>query len=172
MKSRGSWCSRPRWSDMARREKRVTITTAGRDKGKTFVVVELPAYHGERWANRMVLALLNANTRLPSAAREGGMAALAGMMPTNLAGSIRWLAGLQFPEIEDLLAEQLQSIRYAPGVPGAPEQSLELDGPLAQVEEIGTLWELRSEWLELHLGFLLPAAASTTDTAPSAASPG
>ena len=43
---------------MARKTKRVTITAEGRDKGKTFLITELPADQAERWAIRALLALI------------------------------------------------------------------------------------------------------------------
>lgn len=154
-----------------RRERKVAITAEGRDKGKLFVISEMPADAGERWANRMILALLNANVKVAPEARDGGTAGLFAVMPTtSLAGSIKWLAGMAYDSaLEALLDEQMRCVKYQP--PGGfPAQDL-ADGLASQVEEISTRWHLRTEWLELHLGFLLAADALTTDTAPPASSP-
>jgi hypothetical protein len=153
-----------------RREKRVAITSEGRDKGKVFLIREMPAFQAERWANRMILALLDANAKRASKdMQDGGLSALSVMMPTSLAGSIKWLAGINYTGVEDLLNEQVACMFYVPNVPGAQPQEL-YTGELSQVEEIETIWELRSEWLLLHLGFLLAGGESTTGT-QSPASP-
>jgi len=51
---------------MARKTCRVTIDADGRDKGKTFILTELPALDIERWTVRLVLALGKNGVNLPN----------------------------------------------------------------------------------------------------------
>lgn len=153
-----------------RRTLQVTIGEPNRDMGKVFVITEMPADQGERWANRLIFKILTAHARLSQDARESGMAGLSMMLPRSMAASVRWLAGLSYDhEVEALLVEQMHCVTYNPPAP-LPAQAL-LPGAASQVQEISTFWELRAKWLELHLGFLLAAGASTTESDPSPAPP-
>lgn len=151
---------------MARREKLVTITAAGRDKGKSFVLREMPADQGERWAIRMLLALANGGAKLPDGVLEAGMAGLAVTMPALIAVGLRSLAGLRYEDVGPLLDEMMACVQYVP--PGQlPAQGL-FHGENSQIEEIATRVQLRYEILQLHVDFSLAGGASTTGTTPSA----
>lgn len=155
---------------MARAKQTVVIEAAGRDYGKTFTITEMPADQGEHWANRMIVILLTANAKLAQEARDAGMAGLAAILPSagggRLADTLKWLAGVRYDEIKPLLDEQMECVRYIhPGPAGVQPQPI-LHGVNSQIEDIATRWELRNKWLELHLGFLLAGAESTTESPP------
>ena len=61
-----------------RKVEALTISRPGRDIGKTFVLTEMPADQGERWAIRALLAFASAGGELPQGVTpQSGMAGLA-----------------------------------------------------------------------------------------------
>lgn len=149
---------------MARREKTVAITAEGRDRGKSFVIREMPADQGERWAYRALLALSRGGIELPPGLFERGWAGLAEMMPYFLVIGLRALNGAQWAEVEPLLEEMMACIQYKPPA-NAPLQQL-FPGENCQIEEIATRAQLRKEVFQLHLNFSLAEAFPTTDPSP------
>lgn len=152
---------------MARKELRVTITAGGRDKGKTFMLREMPADQAERWFYRLVLALANAGARVPEDVLFAGAAGFAEMLPTlrnSLVVAMRAMQGLDYKVIEPLLDEMNPFIQWMP--PGnAPAQPI-FPAENSQIEEVSTWAKLRFELIQLHVGFSLAAAASTTGEHP------
>lgn len=55
---------------MARKTKLVTIAAEGRDKGKCFLIREMPAMQSEKWAIRAILALGRADAEVEDADRK------------------------------------------------------------------------------------------------------
>lgn len=151
---------------MARKELRVTITAEGRDRGKMFVLREMPADQGERWAFRTLLALSRGGIDLPQGMFDGGFAGLATMLPYFLVIGLRSLHGAQWNEFEPLLEEMMGCVQYQPPG-GAPVQQL-FPGENSQIEEVATRVKLRQEVVQLHVGFLLADALATSGTPPSA----
>lgn len=161
---------------MARQVRSVTITEEGRDRGKTFVLTEMAADQGEWWAIRALSVLGNAGVDLPKGALEAGMAGLASVEATSGAVKalfvvgLRMLPGVNMQDLKPLLDEMVAGIQYQPsgGGPGGrfPAQNL-IAGPMCQIEEIKTFLQLRAEWIELHLGFSLAGAVSSSPDAPT-----
>lgn len=149
------------------KELRVTITADGRDKGKTFLLRELPADQAERWFYRLVLALANAGAKVPEEILFAGAAGFAEMLPTlrnSLVVAIRAMRGLDYDTVRPLLDEMTPCIKWQPpGSPPPPLQEL-FPGENSQIAEVGTWIKLRFELIQLHVGFSLAAAASTTGT--------
>lgn len=145
-----------------RKHKVVTIAADGRDAGKSFLLVEKSAYEAEKWATRALLALSQAGVEVPDdAARSGALGIL-------LAG-LEAFKALPFDAAEPLLDEMLTCIAFVPD-PNKIDPQTERpiyralmrgddfnDGDIA---EVATLLKLRSEVLELHLGFSMTAALS------------
>lgn len=150
---------------MARRTKLVTITAAGRDKGKVFELRELPADAAERWATRAILALANSTVELPKVDPDTGAAGFDLTWRSVLVAGLQAFRGVRFGDVEPLLDEMKPCIRWQPPG-GAPLQDL-FPGENSQIEEVATWYTLRYELLQLHLGFSLAADLSTTDTTPS-----
>lgn len=149
-----------------RKEKTVTITAEGRDRGKAFVLTEMPADQGERWAFRTLLALSRGGFDLPAGIFDGGMAGLATMLPYLLVIGLKALHGAQWAEFEPLLEEMMLCVQYKP--PGnAPLQPL-FPGINSQIEEVATRVKLRQEVLQLHVNFSVTESLSTSDPSPSA----
>lgn len=150
---------------MPRKTLRVPITAEGRDKGKVFVLNEMPADQAEWWFYRFVMALANAGAKVPEEVLFAGAAGFANMLPTirnSLVVGMRALQGLTAGDVEPLLREMLPCIRFQPpGVPAPPEQEI-FPGVNSQIEEVATWLKLRFELIQLHVGFSLADAALTT----------
>jgi hypothetical protein len=144
-----------------RKKKSITITDEGRDKGKTFVLTELSADQGEKWAYRTLLALSRGGFDLPPGLMDAGMAGLAAVVPYLIVVGLRSLNGTQWTELEPLLDEMMTCVKYKP--PGVlPEQEL-FAGANGQIEEIKTRVMLRKEILEMHVDPSLTAVFLTSD---------
>jgi hypothetical protein len=152
---------------MARKEQRVTITAEGRDKGKTFVLHEMPSDQAERWFVRLVLALASAGAKMPEEILFGGAAGFAEMLPTlrnSLVVALRALQGLDHRDVQELFNEMTPFITWQPpGMPPPPQQEI-FPGVNAQIDEVATWLKLRFELIQLHVGFSLTVDESTTES--------
>lgn len=144
---------------MARKFKTVTITAEGRDKGKSFLIVEMSAYSAERWATRALLALSRAGAEVPDDALSAGSLGLV------LVG-LDALRKLPYEEAEPLLDEMLGCVHFVPDLAkvdpmsGRPVTRALMrpdDFNDGDIEEVTTLLQLREEAVSLHLGFSLVA---------------
>ena len=152
---------------MARRTASVTINDQkSRDVGKTFRVTEMSADAAERWAIRCLLAFANAGARLPEGTLDSGMAGIQATLPGLMIQGLRALAGLRYEDAEPLLDEMYGCVEFI--APGGHAVALSGAG-MSQVEEVSTLWKLRYETLQVHLGFSLADALSTSTASPQAA---
>lgn len=128
---------------------RVDIHSEGRDKGKCFLITEMPAMQAERWAIRLLLALTRAGVEVP----EGeGMAAVAQLKFTPAI-----FGRLPFDEATVLLDEMMSCVKIV----REPSKAISYDLMEDDVEEIATIFKLRMEVVALHTGFSLPAYPST-----------
>ena len=131
-----------------RREKLVTITTEGRDLGKTFKITEMSPFQAEKWAMRAFLALAKSGLEVPEETSQAGLAGIASM-------GLQAFAGLPWDQAEPLLDEMMVCVQVAPNLVD-PTKGLRPIMPFADdIEEVKTLLTLRKEVLELHLGFSL-----------------
>jgi hypothetical protein len=145
-----------------RRVKTITIANEGRDKGKQFVLTEMSADRGERWALRALLAI--ANARNDATDLGAGMVGLAvALKELGNIGFVAALKGLHYDDLAPLLDEMMGCVQHQP-TPGVLLPVL--PGEASQIEEITTRWQLRLELIELHLGFSLAGALSITGTEP------
>lgn len=143
---------------MARKTKIVTVTADGRDRGKQFLITEMPASQAEKWAFRAFFALGRAGIQVPDEMAGLGMAAIAVV-------GIRALAMLRFEDAEPLMDEMMNCVQAMPD-PARPQ----IVRPLIEddVEEPATRLFLRSEVLELHTGFsIADAVMSSMASMPS-----
>ena len=135
---------------MARKTANVPIDAEGRDKGKLYVITEMPASQGEEWAMRAVIAIIGANPEIPEDFGEFGMAGLAQL-------GFRSLTSLRFEVLKPLLDEMMDCIQIAPD-----RSKMQVVRPIVEtdIEEITTRLSLRVEWWKLHMDFLEAAANS------------
>lgn len=141
---------------MARKTELVTIPLEGRDKGKCFLITEMSAAAGERWATRALLMLGRSGIYVPEELQGAGMAVLARY-------GVSALLRVNYEDAEPLLAEMMRCVRFVPNQ-RKPEFSRDLvvtqDGEGDDVEEVATLLYLRAKVFELHTGFSLADALS------------
>lgn len=156
---------------MARKTNKVTITAPGRDRGKTFVLTEMSADKGERWALRALLALSRGGIEVPPGMFDQGWIGLANFLPYALVIGLRSLHGSQWTEVEPLLDEMMECVRFAPPGYNGDERLLQtlFPGDNSQVEEIATRLHLRKEVLQLHVNFSLADVPSTSEAQGSPA---
>lgn len=136
-----------------RREERLTIADKSpdyRDNGKVFVLKEMDAYTGQKWATRALFALGRSGVSIPTEALHGGWAALAGF-------GMQALLSTDYGLVEPLLDEMLTYAKYE-HVPGHPLQAIN-PGVNCVVEEIKTFLTLQTALFKLHTGFSLPAVS-------------
>lgn len=139
---------------MPRHTKRITITAEGRDKGKAFLITELPADQAERWAIRAFLGMVQSGVDISPETMQGGMAAFAAL-------GVRALGGITWEVLEPLLDEMWTCVEFQPAHSKLPSQSIN-DGINSQIEEVQTRLALRLAVLELHMGFSLPGESPTS----------
>lgn len=137
---------------MTRRTIDVTISSAGRDEGKTFVLTEMPAEEGEYWATRAVELLEKAGA-LQEKPVNDGMAGLAEVAGT----AINVARHLQDSSLDGMW----KYVRFRPKNHKAPAQDLRAD----HIEEWQTRLQLRAAFFRLHVGFFSPENPSTSASA-------
>lgn len=134
---------------MGRKTKRLTIEAEGRDKGKTFLLTEMPAHQAEAWAIRAMGAMVRAGLDLTPDVLESGMVGMAVL-------GMRALMAAPYADTAPLLAEVMACVKVI--MPAIPEgRPLVEDGNGDDIEEVATYLTLRDEVLELHVGFSLAA---------------
>ena len=140
---------------MARKELDVVITADGRDRGKTFHIMEMSATRAEKWATRALLAIAHTGVDLGPNVMGQGMAGIA------VAG-IRALSSLRYEDAEPLLDELFTCVTIKPDArnPNVTRMLIEDD-----IEEVATRVQLKMEAINLHINFSQVAGLSTSGSA-------
>lgn len=146
---------------MARQTANYTVTDDGRDRGKVFVITEMPASKAESWAMRALLALMAGGVEVPDGFERMGMAGMAEV-------GLRALTGLKWEVAEPLLAEMWGCVQIMPdpSKPHVVRALIEED-----IEEVVTRIKLRAEVWKLHTDFLKAVAPSISGQAAAAGGP-
>lgn len=152
-----------------RKWKALTIEAEGRDRGKVFLLTEMPAMQAEEWALSALLALGRAGVEVPDEVVQQGAAAVLG-------AGLAAFRNLRIEDAKPLLDRMMDCVRFIPDpartdpVSEKPFSRLLLqDSETAEgdIQEVTTLLQLRSEVIELHLGFSIGAVLSAlVTTAP------
>lgn len=148
---------------MARKTENITIpgvrseSRGERDNGKTFVLTEMPAIPGERWATQALSLMSRAGQQLPSGSEDAGMAGLA-VVPMN---ALPALQALQDPSLD----AWWECVKYQ-HAPKNPLQAI-FQGDACQIEEISTVNLLRMKVLEMHIGFFSQGSPSSSSGPPA-----
>lgn len=129
---------------MARKTATITIDAKGRDKGKSFVLTELPTAESEEWAGRALFALMNAGVEIPDNIAEAGLAGLAAM-------GIKAITKLPFDAAKPLLDKMMECVQIQPS-PGVVRSLIPDD-----IEEVATMLTLRKAIWNLHTDFFTAA---------------
>lgn len=153
---------------MSRKIKEVAVTAEGsRDRGKKFVITELPADQGEDWALRALRIAQRSGVDLPGGVQAGmaGVAAV-GIM-TVLSSST------DIDELRPLFADMMACVEIVTDVKTGFRRKIVVDPAIPDnddIQEIGTRILLRREWLTLHLDFSVADALSKLNSTTSAVS--
>lgn len=142
---------------MPRKTTRITIAEEGRDKGKAFVLTELPTDQAERWFIRALFAIAKSNADVTPEVIAGGAASFA-------AWGLPALLQADYRDVEPLLDEMWQCIQYQHAA-NIPLQDIAA-GVNSQIEEVSTRFALRLAVMQLHLGFFIPEATPTSGQTP------
>jgi hypothetical protein len=126
---------------MARKTKVVTIDTEGRDKGRSFLLTEMPASAAEEWGLYAVLALSRAGFEVTSEMRRAGMMAIA------VVGGLNALNRLAPADAKYLMDRLMACVKAMPSS-GVTRELVEDD-----IDEVLTRLYLKAEVFELHTGF-------------------
>lgn len=155
-----------------RRHKTITIDAAGRDKGKSFLLVEKSAWDTEKWAAQALSVLAKSGIDIPDDVASAGAIGL-------LAVGLEAFKRVPYPEVEPLMEQMADCIAFVPDpaakdvVTGMPQNRplMRPDGfNDGDICEVSTLLKLRAEVLELHLGFSVAAAFSNLAAAAASTS--
>lgn len=132
--------------------KDVTIED-GTDAGKTFIVKQMPLLRGDRWANRVALALCKSGVDISglTTTDESGNAVFRGLLDmvgvVNIA--LKALGGVDDSVAQSLLEEVLQDVRLR--LPNGSDRTVVIE---SDITCISTLWKLRIESIKVNLDFL------------------
>ena len=138
---------------MARKTTEYTVSAEGRDQGKRFLITEMPAAQAESWARR---ALSVANVSGPELLPEILGAGMSGVAMIGM----RVLTG-PHDMVQPLMDEMFSCIQI---MEAAVTRKLQDN----DIEEVATRLALRTEVLDLHLGFFKAVVSSIREAAVAA----
>lgn len=149
---------------MARRQA-IIRGTSGRDKGKAYLITEMPASQAERWAMRAIMAMASSGAELPDGLEGAGLAGIASLVagadPDTPAlailarGALVLFSRVPFEVAEQLMADMFSCVQM---IPDAARTDVVRYMVEDDIEEVATRLKLRAELLKLHLGFSSAAA--------------
>jgi hypothetical protein len=150
---------------MSRRTQTITIAEEpdNRDSGKVFILTEMPATAGERWAMQLMYLLTQTGVPLDSGVLNAGMSGLATAISS---AGVALLRALQDPSLD----AWRDCVRYQ-HQPNHPLQPINWDSAACQIEEIKTVGALRMAVVELHTGFFSPEPPSSSASSSPGAKP-
>jgi hypothetical protein len=140
---------------MGRHTRTVVITEEGRDKGKTFLLKEMPALKAEKWATKLFLALSRSGVEIPDEIASAGLAGVAAL-------GFRMLGWVSFADAEPLLDEMFSCVSIIPDPrnPALVRPLIDIGGDGDDIEEVSTRLRLRADIFNLHASFFIDAARS------------
>jgi hypothetical protein len=139
---------------MPRKIETITIEADGRDKGKKFIVTEMPADQGIRWATRALLALTNTGAAVPEEALTAGWAGLAAI-------GIQAIGMLPYEKVQPMIEEAISACVTYEHSPKFPPRKI-LEGSGGDIEEVKTYMTLYTAVFKLHTGFSLAVEPPTS----------
>lgn len=117
-------------------------------EGQTFVVSQMSLIQGDRWANRVALALCKSGVNISDFTDGAGFKGMLDMVSViNVA--LKALGGVEDEVAQRLLDELLSTIKVK--LPDGSTRALVLE---SDIKRIDTLWKLRIESIKLNLDFL------------------
>ena len=132
-----------------RKKQTITIEDEGRDKGKVFVIEEMPARQVERWERRALACMAQTGVEVPDDVRNAGFGAI-------LAMGLKALLGMHGPEVEALHDELMACVKLQPDA----NRDFTREALEEEIEEVKTILTLKDEVIKLHAGFSVAAFLS------------
>lgn len=144
---------------MARKSAVITITDEGRDKGKIFLITEMPARRAEEWATRALMICTKNGVQVPDNVAGAGFIGIASV-------AFQALAGANYTDVKPLFDEMMQCVQVRPDArrPEVVRALIDNGTEGDDIEEVATRLKLRAEIFSLHTGFWIPGVSSTTST--------
>ena len=141
---------------MARKTKKITIESNGRDQGKVFLITELDAWAAEEWATEALFAMMNAGVNIPEGIENAGLAGVAAL-------GLSALTKVSYDKAKPLIEKMMSCVQVV----------LAVTRPLIadDIEEVGTLLLLKKEVLLLHLDFFTAGGASILGSVAASTTP-
>jgi hypothetical protein len=145
------------------------VTDESRDKGKMFILVEMPAAVAEKWAARFLCALMNnSRSNLPMAYMVNGMAGL-------FTAGLPAMQYLKYEDAEPLMDTMWQHCVRMPGNAKDPSR-VDLLRPVfdEEIEDWQTRVKIRAALIGLHFDFseaVAPYRAQATATTEDSSAP-
>lgn len=130
------------------RTKEITIED-GDDAGKVFLVNQMSLIQGDKWANRVALALCKSGVDLGAFTGGDGFKGMLDIVNISNA-ALKALGGVEDSVAQGLLDELLQTIKVR--LPDGSTRSVILE---TDITSIATLWKLRIESIKVNLDFLM-----------------
>lgn len=119
-----------------------------RDAGKSFLLTEMPALKAEQWGRHAIAACSRSDLDVQSEVTK------LGMLGFYLIG-FQALAGGDIKAVDDLMDQMLPCFKIIE----SPTVARPLGGD-GDIWEVTTLYQLRKELIELHMGFSFAELAS------------
>lgn len=117
-------------------------------EGKTFVVSQMSLIQGDRWANRVALALCKSGVDVHGLTGGDGFKGMLDMTGV-INVSLKALGGVEDEIAQRLLDELLSTIKVK--LPDGSTRSLLIESDISGID---TLWKLRIESIKINLDFL------------------
>lgn len=130
----------------------VIIDQENRDKGKQFLITEMPAEQAEAWATRALLAISNID--IPDDFKAMGMQGIAKL-------GLQAITSINYEVAQPLLDEMMDCAQIV--MPAMTRPLMPGD-----IEEVGTRLKIRKAIFELHTGFSLADLKLTSESASAA----
>lgn len=142
---------------MPRKTLQYRVDVDGRDKGKVFLITEMPSSQAEKWAMRAFMAMAQAGVEVPDGISDLGFAGIVRM-------GISAISMIPFQQAEPLMDEMMGCVQMMPN-PANPS----VVRPLVEddIEEIRTRLNIRAQVLSLHSGFSIGDGQSTSAPSPA-----
>lgn len=152
---------------MARKKVTVTIDADNRDKGRSYIINEMPAEVAERFAYRALLALTSSNTQVPPdiSSLDIDMEMDQASMAKLAAFGLKAFLSLDYDRIAPLLDQMMQYIQIDMGGGVVRQVMPDCD----DIEETSTLFKIRKAFMELHVGFSMAGLTQTLGSVSAAA---
>lgn len=134
---------------MALKSKVVTITSDNRDKGKQFIITEMPAAKFEKWALKAITAMGRAGLAISDEVWEAGAGGLA-------VQGFKSIVKMDYEDAQELMDLMFECFTIQPD----PSKDYKRSLTDTDIEEIATRLKLRAEWWELQTGFQIAGGNS------------